>query len=288
MRLLILALLLAATPAAAQNGAAPAAPPVEAPGAAPAASDAASYMVGVEDVLKITVFGEPELSNSYRVDADGTFNYPFLNKIKAAGRPLGDIEDEIATRLRNGYVRQAQVSVEVEQYRARSIFVVGEVRSPGKVPLTAQMTLLEALAQAGYTTANAGSQVLVIRSGTGGGGAAAGSAAESNNAIRANLADLQAGRMATNVVLQEGDTVLVPPAEKFYVTGHVRAPGAFTHEPGMTVLQAVSLAGGVSEKGSTRGIKIQRVVDGEKRELNVEMTDTVEANDTIIVRQRFL
>jgi len=99
---------------------------------------------------------------------------------------------------------------------------------------------------------------------------------------------MQSGKMFDSVVLHEGDTIFVPKAERFYVTGHVKNPGAYTFERGMTVLQALSLAGGLSDRGSNRGIKIIRVVDGQKRELGVNLADTILANDTLVVRQRLL
>ena len=105
---------------------------------------------------------------------------------------------------------------------------------------------------------------------------------------RVNLTDLQSGKILNNVMLREGDTVFIPKAERFFVTGHVRTPGAYTYERGMTVLQAISLAGGLSEKGSDRGIKVVRLVNGYKREITVKLTDVVQANDTLVIRQRLL
>src|SRR5213594_3380072 len=107
---------------------------------APLSSDSANrpsdYVVGPQDVLRITVFDEPTMSGTYRVDNDGSFQYPMLGRIVAAGQRLRDIEQLIKMKLEDGYIRNAQVAVEVDQFRSRSIFVVGEVRSPGKYPMT--------------------------------------------------------------------------------------------------------------------------------------------------------
>jgi polysaccharide export outer membrane protein len=275
MPYLILALLLAVAPVPAQ---APTPPP-----------ERKDYVVGPQDVLKVTVFDEPQLSGTFRVDLDGAFTYPFLGRIKAVGQSLRSIEAELAKMLADGYVRRPQVAIEVEQYRSRSVFVVGEVRSPGKYPLSVEMTLIEALAQAGSTTSSAGSEVLILHPAD----LAQPQQLEPGvtppgRTSRVNLADLQSGLAATNVILREGDTVFVPKAERFFVTGHVRSPGAYTHERGMTVLQAISLAGGLSEKGSDRGIKIVRLVNGQKREVSAKLTDLVLANDTLVIRQRLL
>jgi polysaccharide biosynthesis/export protein len=235
------------------------------------------------------VFDEPQLSGTFRVDTDGAFTYPFLGRIKAVGQTLRTIESDLARLLADGYVRRPQVAIEVEQYRSRSIFVVGEVRSPGKYALSGEMTLIEALAQAGSTTQAAGAEVLVLRpSEAADGTQLEPGATPANRTTRVNLSDLQSGKVLNDVILREGDTVFVPKAERFYVTGHVRTPGAYTYEPGMTVLQAISLAGGLSEKGSNRGIRIVRVVDGHKKEIGVRLTDPIEPNDTLVVRQRLL
>lgn len=248
-----------------------------------------NYVVGAQDVLKVSVFDEPQLSGTFRVDSDGTFTYPFIGRLRAVGQTLRSIETELARLLADGYVRRPQVTIEVDQYRSRTVFIVGEVRSPGKYPLAGDMTLIEALALAGSTTTTAGSEVLILRPAEEGADAEAqpGETPESRT-TRVSLADLQSGRLGNDLLLQEGDTIFVPKAERFYITGHVRSPGAYTHERGMTVLQALALAGGLSDRGSNRGIKIVRVVDGKRTEMGVDLDDVVLPNDTIRVRQRLL
>ena len=274
---LILTILLAFTPALVQAQ-------------SPSPTQRPDYVVGAQDVLKVSVFDEPQLSGTFRVDADGSFTYPFVGRVKAVGQTLRAIEAELAKMLGDGYVRKPQVSIEVEQFRSRSIFVVGEVRSPGRIPLSGDMTLIEALAQAGSTTASAGSELLILHAvdpraeppqGESG-------AIPPNRTTRVDLTDLQSGKLASNIVLREGDTIFVPKAERFFVTGHVRNPGAFTWERGITVLQAMSLAGGLSDRGSNRGIKVIRIVSGQKKEISVKLTDLLEAGDTLVVRQRLL
>ena len=254
-----------------------------------ATSDNRDYVVGPQDVLRITVFEEPQLTGSFRVDTDGSFTYPFIGLVPAAGQTLRAIEDLITKRLAAGWVKRPQVSIEVEQFRARNIFIVGAVKSPGKYPLSgSQTTLLEALAQAGYLGPNSGAEVLVLKPGerTAGDGPLTVEAA--TDTVRVSLAELQEGRLSANITIREGETIFVPGAEKFYVSGYVRSPGAYTYERGMTVLQALTLAGGVSDKGSTRGLKAQRLVIGKKKEVKLKVTSPIQPGDTIVVRQRFL
>jgi polysaccharide export outer membrane protein len=257
----------------------------------PSPDKSVDYVVGAQDVLKVIVFDEPQLSGTFRVDTDGTITYPFLGRIKAVGETLRAIETELIRRLADGYVKRPQVSIEVEHYRSRNIQIVGEVRSPGKYPLTGSMTLLEAIAQAGSTTPNASSEILILHAASGGRegeGTVAPGVPGVAQTTRVSLTDLHAGKLASNIVLREGDTILVPKAEKFYVTGHVRTPGAYTYDRGMTVLQAISLAGGLSERGSSRGIKVIRLVDGTRKEVGVKLEDVIQPNDTLVVRQRLL
>jgi len=104
---------------------------------------------------------------------------------------------------------------------------------------------------------------------------------------RVNLEQLQSGRLARNVSLQDGDTVFVPRADMVYVFGQVRSPGAYPIPTETTVLQALSLAGGVTDRGATNRVRIVRLVDGKEREVPVELADQVRAGDTIIVPERF-
>ena len=248
----------------------------------------ANYVVGPQDVLMVTVFNEPPLSGRFRVENDGQFSYPFIGRIKAGGATLREIGALIRTKLADGYLRDPQVTVEVEQYRSQSVFVMGEVRSPGKYTLTGAVTLIEALAQAGSTTPAAGNEVLILHPKEITRGAPTLPEDGDAEVERVNLRNIEGGKMSQNVPIRDGDTIFVPKAERFYVIGQVRNPGSFVLEPNMTVLQAISLAGGVSDRGSNRGIRIIRIVENKKREIDAKPTDIVQAGDTIVVRQRLL
>jgi polysaccharide export outer membrane protein len=247
------------------------------------------YVVGVQDVLKVTVFDEPTMSGSYRVDSDGSFQYPMLGRVTAAGLKPRDIAAAVKAKLEDGYINRAQVTVDVEQFRSRSVFIVGEVRSPGKYPMTGSMTLIEALAAAGSTTPNASTEVLILRPrDTVNTQPLTPDQMDQANVSRVSLADLQLGRLSENVALMEGDTIFVPKAEKFFVTGQIKTPGAYTYERGLTVLQAISLAGGLTDKGSNRRIKVIRTVKGKKVEQSIDLNDAVQPGDTLMIPQRLL
>jgi polysaccharide export outer membrane protein len=88
-------------------------------------------------------------------------------------------------------------------------------------------------------------------------------------------------------VLRDGDTIFVPKAQIFYITGQVKNPGQYIYDTGMNVQQAMALAGGLTDRGSDRGIKIRRLLEGHEIELDARLETKIEANDTIIIRQRF-
>ena len=261
----------------------------QSPSASAPSSRPSDYVVGATDVLKITVFDEPTMSGTYRVDTDGSFQYPMLGRVAVAGLRVRDIEQMLKTKLEDGFIKRAQVAVDVDQFRSRSFFIVGEVRSPGKYPMQGQMSLIEGLAAAGSTTPTASTEVLILRpSSPGATQALTPDQADQTNVRRISLADLQLGRLSENVTLQEGDTIFVPKAEKFFITGQIRNPGAYTFERGLTVLQAISLAGGLTEKGSNRRLKVIRTDKGKKVEKGIDLDDTILPGDTLVIPQRLL
>jgi polysaccharide export outer membrane protein len=245
------------------------------------------YVIGALDVLTVTVFGETELSRRYTVDADGTIDFPMIGRVAAGGLTLRELEEALAKRLGSGFLVNPQVSVDVAEYRSRNVFIVGEVRSPGQYPIKLNMSLVEALALAGPTS-SASSEVVIVHpdvARTDGGPVLPD--AEGVKSVRVNIKELQSGKLARNVQLQDGDTIFVPRAETFFVSGHVRSPGIYVYEPGMTVLQAIALAGGLADRGSRRGMKILRMVDGRQLELSVNERVLIQPGDTLVIRQRF-
>jgi polysaccharide biosynthesis/export protein len=248
----------------------------------------ADYIVGPQDVLSITVFDEPQLSGRFRVDNDGNFAFPFIGRVKADGLTLRAIEADLRRRLGEGYLKNPQVTIEVDQFRSQNVFVMGEVRSPGKFALSGNVTLIEALAQAGSITSSAGNEVMIVHPKQVTMAPTLPDQEAAADVTRVNLRELEGGKLSENVVIRDGDTIFVPKAEKFFVIGQVRNPGSYTLERGMTVLQAVSLAGGVTDRGSNRRIQIVRIVGGKKREIDAKPTDLIQPGDTVVVRQRLL
>jgi polysaccharide export outer membrane protein len=253
------------------------------------AQSAADYVIGPQDVLQIQVFDQPDLGGKYTVEVDGTFTFPMIGRIKASSLTLRAFETELKRRLADGYFRNPQVTVAVEQYRSQRVFVMGEVRQPGPVALTGGMTLIEALARAGSTLQTASGEVAIVRAAQGSG--EAGPLMPGQDAgtevFRASIRELQSGSLSQNIELHDGDTIFVPRAELIYVFGEVRNPGGYAVQNNTTVLQALSLAGGVTEHGAMNRVQVMRIVKGAKTEVRVKLTDLVRPEDTIIVPARY-
>src|SRR5262245_6146375 len=263
----------------------------QAPAPAPSKTAAMDYVVGAQDVLTITSYDQADLSGKFSVETDGTFTYPMIGRFTAGGLTLRQVEEGLKKRLIDeGFFRNPQITVAVEQYRSQRVFIVGEVRNPGTYTLSGNMNLVEAISRAGSTLPSAGGDVIIVHAGE--------NTTEPNvpdagdelakDLVRVNLRDLENGVFSQNALLKDGDTIFVPRAQSVYVFGQVKNPGAYgLQQSSTTVLQALALAGGITDRGTTSRIKIVRIVNGEKKELKVKLTDLVQPGDTIVVSERF-
>ena len=234
-------------------------------------------MIGPQDSLSIIVTDEADLTNKYRVDTDGTITMPYLNRVPVSGLTLAEAQVKIAQMLQAGYLRNPQVRIEIDQFKSRRVFVSGEVRNPGYVTMAGTtMTLLEALALAGSPTQNASNDIKVVHPSKLG--------EKPNEPITVNRKELELGR--ADVTLQDGDIINVPIAQRFYISGFVKNTGYYVLDSGTTVSQAIVLAGGLTDRGSDRRIKIGRLVNGKMVDLPAELTDKVLPNDEIKIPSR--
>lgn len=230
--------------------------------------------VAARDQLAVTVFGVEDLSGKFPVAVDGTVTYPHLGALRVAGMDTAQVAATLSAKLKEaGLLLNPQVSVELIQTPNKKVIVTGAVRSPGQQSFAGELTLFEALALAGSATTDAGDLILVMRANTD-------QAAESN-VIEVSRTELESGRMERNVALQDGDQVVVPRAQQVFISGQVRSPGAYNVPTGSTVMQAIILAGGLTDRGTYRGVKILR--DG-KEVKSVKTETQVRPGDTIVVR----
>jgi len=279
------------------------------------------YEVGPGDVLKVVVIGQAPMTGDFAVDTEGMVSFPILGKLKASQHTTLELERKITTLLADGILRRPQVTVSVAEYGSQRVFVTGEVQRPGRYPLKADRSLLTLVGDIGALSANVGHEVIVIRppslaaggapavdpldtapatSSTSPSGTATADATTQPSAVpglpfaapgsevfHISLLELQSGNPEKNLVLKAGDTVYFPKASQVYVMGSVARPGPVHYQEGMTVLQALTLAGGVTDRGSQGRAKIVRIVDGKKVEKKAKATDIVQPEDTLVVPERF-
>jgi len=279
---------LPAAPAAAPAAALPTSPP------RPTFEDQLEYSIGAEDIVKITVLGHEDLTQTIVIQSDGTFIYPLIGRVKAGDLTPKELERKITTLLAQGFVRNPQVTVSVQEYRSKTVFVVGEVSRPGSYSMSGRMTVLELLSKAGPTSA-AGVEVVIVRpkiavSGPlvplDPSGAPNADITAQADLIRVNIRDIQMGQLDKNVLVRPNDTVFVTQAARIFVTGEVRNPGAITFWPEATVRKAINTAGGFSADAATGRIRIVREIEGKAKELKANLDDPVLPGDTIIVKAK--
>jgi polysaccharide export outer membrane protein len=289
---------------AAPEAAAPAAPQAQAQAQAqaPAPAGESDYQIGPGDILSVTVYGHPDLTQTILVQPDGTFTFPLVGRVKGSDLTPAELEKKLGILLARGFIRNPQVTVVVQEFRSKTVYVVGEVARPGPYPLSGRTSLLELLAKAGGT-ANAGSEVVIVRppkgapvsgpvlpadvaAGAAGAGGEAPPDAPKAEVFRVAMGAIQAGELEKNLALQPNDTVFVPPAAKAFVTGEVRSPGAYAWFPGLTARQLISLAGGLTPDGSDGRLKVVRTADGKTREDKIKLDEPMKPGETLVVRRR--
>lgn len=155
--------------------------------------------VGAGDVFEARVYGETGLSGTYRIEADGTIVFPLIGKVKVAGKTPPEIGRSIARMLRKGYLRNPQVSIFVKEYHSKRVTVFGQVRKPGIVSYTDNMTIIQVITQAGGFTEMADrDSTIVTRTQEG-----------RKHRIRVKVKSIGEGR-AQNFMVHPGDIIWVP------------------------------------------------------------------------------
>jgi polysaccharide biosynthesis/export protein len=243
----------------------------------PAAGQAMREVLGPGDTVRISDFRYPELRTEIRISQDGKANVPMIGPVKLSGMTPDEAAAHIAERLRRGnFILNPQIDVAVIEARSRQVAVLGFVKNPGRYKLegtTAKLT--DVIAMAGGLVPDASDIVVVQRS----------DASKTASVLRINLAEvIQHGDASKNIEVGSGDSVFVPKAPVIYVYGEVTKGGSYRLEPGMTVMQAISMAGGVTPRGSERRAKLRsRGPNGHWKEVPARALDRVSPNDVIYV-----
>jgi polysaccharide export outer membrane protein len=247
-------------------------------GRAVVGADPADYGLGPGDVVKITVFQNPDLMTETRVTEAGTVTFPLVGQIQAAGQSTAQLERAIAQKLRDGgFVNRPQVNVVVLQFKAMQVSVLGQVNKPGRYPLEqSKNRLTEVVALAGGVTPLAADVVTLVTTDNG-----------KEKKISVDLPELlRSGDLARDAVIKNGDIIFVDRYPVFYIYGEVQRPGQYRLERGMTVMQALAVGGGLTLRGTERGLRIsRRDRGGAVGSQDAKPDDAVLADDVIFVRE---
>lgn len=260
--------------------AAKAAVPVQpiAPASAAQPADYRLEALGMGDMIRVSVFRNPDLTTEARVSERGTIMFPLIGEISVTGLTPTQVSKRIADKLRAGrFVVDPEVTVSIAQVNSRQVAVLGNVQKPGRYPLdatTAKVTDLLALAGGIAPTGSDVITVMTTRDGR----------TERREIDLAAM--IRSGDLSQNLELQAGDTIYVGRAPMIYVTGEVTRAGAYRVEKDMTVMQAIALGGGITPRGTERGIRIHRKNgDGQIHRMEAKLTDPVQTDDVIFVRE---
>jgi polysaccharide export outer membrane protein len=240
----------------------------------------ATYVIGAEDVLDIKVWGHEDLSRSVIVSADGYFSFPLIERVRAAGLTVRQLENQIATLLDKDYIVNPQVSVNVSEYKSKKVFILGEITRPGAYYLSKTDTLLEIISKAGGVTANAGREIMIVRP-TSESSVQQPIGLDSKNSeiIKVDLQALLSGDVSENVDVQNNDTIYVPKTSMFSVFGEVGKPGSYPLEKELTILEALSLAGGPTQEADPQRLELLRRQGEEQQKIVVNVKTLLEASD---------
>lgn len=240
-----------------------------------------TYVIGAEDVLDIKVWGHDDLSRSVIVSADGYFSFPLIGRVRAAGLTVRQLENQVATLLDKDYIVNPQVSVNVSEYKSKKVFILGEITKPGAYYLSKTDTLLEIISKAGGVTANAGREIMIVRP-TGESSVQQPIGLDSKNSeiINVDLQALLSGDVSENVDVQNNDTIYVPKTSMFSVFGEVGKPGSYPLEKELSVLEALSLAGGPTQEADPQRLELLRRKENEQQKIIVNIKTLLEASDT--------
>jgi len=248
------------------------------PAAQPAELQPATQLeaLGMGDMVRITVFRNPDLTTEARVSERGTILFPMLGEVPLAGLTPSQAGSKIAQKLRDGkFVVNPEVTVSIAQVNSRQVSVLGNINKPGRYPLdSVNVKLTDVLATAGGVGPTGADMVTIVSAGNG----------KKTDVDLANM--FRNGDLTKNVDLQPGDTVYVHRAPMVYVYGEVHKGGAYRLEPHMTVMQAIAVASGITPRGTDRGIKLsRRDATGSVKKIDVALTDPVQPDDVIYIKE---
>ncbi|MGI4848324.1 MAG: polysaccharide export protein EpsE [Janthinobacterium lividum] len=233
--------------------------------------------LGAGDTVKISVYDHPDLALETRVSEAGMISFPLIGEVLVGGLPATAAERKIAGLLqRGGFLKNAQVNIIVTAAQSQQISVLGAVTRPGRYPIDGRRSMIDILALAGGTITEGSDSVTLLRTRNG-------------KIEKQNIDVIETVRTADirkNPELMAGDILYVERAPHFYIYGEIQRAGSYRLERGMTVIQALAIGGGLSARGTERGVRIKRRnAAGVLQELTVDHNDLVQADDVVYIRE---
>ncbi|MES2260805.1 MAG: polysaccharide export protein EpsE [Pseudomonadota bacterium] len=238
---------------------------------------AVEIVLGAGDVLKVSVYGSPDLALETRVSDTGTITFPLIGQVAVGGLPVPVAEKKIADLLEGGgFVKKAQVNILVTMIQSQQVSVLGQVTRPGRYPMDGKRKLMDMLAQAGGIGLEGGDTVSVIRTRNG----------RTTREVVDIIEMVHSGDFAHDYELAADDVLYVERAPRFYIYGEVLRPGPLRLERNMTVLQALSAGGGLTPRGTERGMRIKRRdASGKLQVIDAKHDDLVQVDDVVYVKE---
>jgi polysaccharide export outer membrane protein len=247
------------------------------------------YTIGPEDVLEIQIWDNGDLDRTVEVSQEGSFTFPLIGKVYANGFSVFELENLIKKRLADGYIVNPQINVSVIEYKSRKVFILGAVQNPGCYVLKRKIHLLELISEAGGFCDNAGRMITIVRPKLPrqSRGLISSSEDKENEIITLDLGEFKADSPYDDFFVESGDSIYVNPTSRVFVSGQVVKPGEFEWERGLTVRQAISLAGGTTRLAAAKRTIIVRIKNGKEEMLRAKMDDLVRPDDIIKVPERY-
>lgn len=236
------------------------------------------YVLGPGDTIKISVFQNPDLSLTTRVSENGSITYPLIGAVQVGGLSTSGAEKRIAKALKDGaFLINPQVTVVIDQVHGNQVAVLGQFNRPGRYPLeTTQTRLSDLIAQAGGI-ASTGSDVVIF----------AGRRDGKKVWQQIDIGNMFVNNQLDNdFLLQGGDVLFVDRAPMFYIYGEVQRPGSYRVERNMTLVQALASGGGLTARGTQKGVRIKRRDEsGKMIEMPAGLDEPVRPEDVVYVRE---
>jgi polysaccharide export outer membrane protein len=253
-----------------------------------AADEGRDYRVGPGDVLRVDAFQNQEISGEFSVETSGTMAFPLLGAVEVKGLTTAEIASRLEKLLERDFYVDVQLQVEVAEYLSQPVTLLGEVVRPGTYHLKGRTTITQLLAEAGGLTANCGPILEIRRIEELDGG-------DVQRVFTYSTSTLRTGEEGGDIEVRAGDVLSVSAKEQYFITGEVTRPGQYEIARGMTLMQAVSQAGGQS-KFASQAVELHRESAGTKQIMTFDLSQIrkgkaadpkIEPGDVIIIRRRF-